>query len=137
MDPYNPLSFIFLIILIVLGFFTIIYLSTKLKYFILGFKRAGDFSGRSNRKEFWYFFLFNIIMQGVLMLIEGSRTREDSVLVGLYGFIVALPFISLFIRRMHDIDKRGWFILIPIWNLIFTFFKGTKGNNRFGPESKN
>jgi len=49
---------------------------------------------------------------------------------------VLVPSIAVAIRRMHDQDKSGWWILFPIVNIVFLFLEGTKGPNRFGPDPK-
>jgi uncharacterized membrane protein YhaH (DUF805 family) len=48
-----------------------------------------------------------------------------------------IPTIAVAVRRVHDSDKSGWFVLVPIYNLILMFLEGTKGPNRFGPDPKN
>ena len=48
-----------------------------------------------------------------------------------------IPSIALAVRRMHDNDKSGWWILVPIYNIIVIWFmEGTRGPNRFGPDPK-
>jgi len=113
-----------------------------LEFMIMPLKRYFDFAGRSRRKEFWSFFLFYIIGMFVLGLIEGMAGLTGMV-GGAYGPLttifylgVIIPYIAVAIRRMHDQDKSGWFILIPIYNLILLFLDGTKGPNRFGSDPK-
>ena len=62
---------------------------------------------------------------------------EQSIFGNIYFLAVLIPSIAVGIRRMHDVDKSGWFILIPIYNLILAITDGTKGANRFGPDPKN
>ena len=57
-----------------------------------------------------------------------------AMLIYVFGF--AIPQISCAVRRMHDTDRSGWWILVPIAGLIFTFLPGTPGPNRFGPDPK-
>lgn len=133
MDLYNPFNFLLFLFLLFVFFWLFVYLLINIKYFLIAFKRAGDFSGRSNRKEFWVFITYSNLISGLLDQL--TSTSGDNPVIIIFLFIIVLPSISLFIRRMHDIDKRGWFILIPLWNIIFSTFKGTKGPNRFGPES--
>lgn len=126
-------------------------------YMILPLKRYLDFSGRSRRKEYWSFFLFVIVGLIVMMLLDtalglgGTATSSSelsdtgaSVSVNLTGglltllFCVAMlvPGLAVAVRRAHDQDKSGWFILIPVYNLIMMFIEGTRGPNRFGPDPK-
>lgn len=135
MDITTPFGFILFLLFVFIGFYFSIYLILEIKYFFIGFKKAGDFSGRSNRKEFWIFVIYNNLL--ILLFEYLYNFQDENPLVFIYLLIIILPSISLFIRRMHDIDKKGWFILIPIWNLIFATYKGTKGKNRFGNESIN
>jgi len=113
-----------------------------LDFMLMPLKRYAEFGGRSRRKEFWSFFLFYIIVSVVLGIVEGMAGLTGMV-GGAYGPLTAIfylgvliPYIAVAIRRMHDQDKSGWFILIPIYNLILLFLEGTKGPNRFGPDPK-
>lgn len=54
----------------------------------------------------------------------------------LYSFAVLIPGIAVAVRRMHDVGKSGWFILIPIYNLILAFTEGEKGNNEYAMDPK-
>jgi uncharacterized membrane protein YhaH (DUF805 family) len=113
-----------------------------LDFMLMPLKRYAEFGGRSRRKEFWFFFLFVFIGQIVLGIVEGIAGLTGMV-GGAYGPLTAIfylgtliPYLAVAIRRMHDQDKSGWFILIPIYNLILLFMDGTKGPNRFGPDPK-
>lgn len=101
-----------------------------------------NFSDRASRKEFWLFTLFNWL---IIITLEYFSRKNGllilSLLLGLYQLAVFLPSIAVAIRRMHDINCRGWWILInfiPILgNLIYLVLcaqSGTQGPNRFGPE---
>jgi uncharacterized membrane protein YhaH (DUF805 family) len=116
-------------------------------------KRYADFQGRSGRMEFWMFVLFIFIVGFVLQILAGilavgsmSVDPNTGAVVGgagmgLIGIIllvfelaVLVPSIAVAVRRMHDQDKSGWFILIPIYNLVLYCMPGTPGPNRFGPD---
>ena len=91
--------------------------------------KYATFTGRASRSEYWFFFLFTLIIAvaaGIISALMGSE------LVG-YALQAAfwIPGLSVSIRRMHDVDKSGWFILIPIYNFILTLTPGTVGPNRF------
>ncbi|MCX8075349.1 MAG: DUF805 domain-containing protein [Clostridia bacterium] len=90
--------------------------------YISMWKRCFDFSGRSTRKEYWMAYLINIIIIFILSFI--SQTGID--LITIYGLLIILPTLSLFIRRMHDINRSGWWIfggLIPFvgWIIVLVF----------------
>ena len=102
--------------------------------------RYAVFRGRASREEYWYFFLFNVVIIFVLHLIEyiGVAASETygRVLINTYQLAVITPYIAVGVRRMHDVNKSGWFLLIPICNLILAFTEGTKGDNKYGPDPK-
>ncbi len=110
-------------------------------------KNYVGFSGRARRKEYWMFFLFNVIIAFVLGLVDGMAGLANEsglgLLGGLYALAVLLPSIAVGIRRLHDTDKSGWWLLIAfipllgaIVLLVFFAIEGTRGENRFGPDPK-
>ena len=103
-------------------------------------KKYGVFTGRARRKEYWMFFLINIIIAIGLGFIEGilgiALNTDRSVLATIYQLAVLIPTIAVSVRRMHDTDHSGWWLCVPIVNLIFALSEGTKGENRFGPDPK-
>ena len=107
-----------------------------MNYYTAAIKKYAEFNGRSSRAEYWYFFLFNLIIGFVLGLIEGSN---ESMFSNLYSLFVFLPSIAVGVRRMHDISKSGWYIIIPIYNIILFASKGDKGVNKYGkaPQADN
>ncbi len=93
-----------------------------------GFKRWNDYSGRTARSQFWLFYLFAVISPLILSaislagLLVISILNLDSLATLIYIFsflyILIIPsFIASGVRRMHDVGKSGWFILVPIYNL--------------------
>lgn len=109
---------------------------------LMPLKRFADFSGRSRRMEYWLFVLFVWIVIIILRAIEGMAGLTGMV-GGVYGplttiFYLAMliPLIAVAVRRMHDQDRSGWWILVPIVNIVFLFIDGTRGPNRFGPDPK-
>jgi len=104
--------------------------------------RFADFSGRSRRAEYWWFYLANVIVFLVLSVL-GRATALFMVLYVLYALAMFIPSIAVSIRRLHDIDKSGWWLLIglaPIIGgivlLVFAFTDGTRGMNKYGPSEK-
>jgi uncharacterized membrane protein YhaH (DUF805 family) len=117
-------------------------------YYLEALKKYAVFSGRARRAAFWYFVLFNIIVTIVLALIDtllGTTTGVSSfgILSGIYGLAVLIPTLALWVRRLHDIDRTGWWVLInlipligTIVLLVFALTPGTPGSNRYGPDPK-
>ena len=95
-------------------------------------KNYVGFDGRARRKEFWFFVLFNAIILTVLTVIP----KIGMILYYIYSLGVLLPSIAVGIRRMHDLGKSGWFILIPIYNIILACTAGEKGPNQYGEDPK-
>ena len=98
-------------------------------------KKYAVFSGRARRKEYWMFFLFNMIIAFVLGFVEGLMGGPGNV-GNIYSLAVLVPGIAVGVRRMHDTDHSGWWLLLPIVNLVFACTEGTKGENRFGGDPK-
>ena len=71
-----------------------------------------NFNGRSMRSEYWWYFLFSIICSQGLSFISPSVSL-------VFSLATIIPSIAVAVRRMHDVGKSGWFILIPIYNIIF------------------
>jgi uncharacterized membrane protein YhaH (DUF805 family) len=109
-------------------------------------KKYAVLSGRASRKEYWMFFLFNVIIGFVLGVIDIAAALTDGgfgLLSGLYALAVLLPGLAVTVRRLQDTDHSGWWLLIllvPLIGLIvflvFTIRDGTPSHNRFGPNPK-
>ena len=86
------------------------------------------------------FILFNFIIVIVLSIVDGiAGTTSESgqgLLSGIYQLAVVIPTIAVGIRRMHDADHSGWWLLVPIVNLVFAVSEGTRGQNSYGPDPK-
>ncbi len=120
----------------------------------LGFKNYFNFSDRAFRSEYWYWALFNVlcffltpILLFTLNFIYFTTTGDNilspklaSVIFWAIFAVTFIPFLSLSVRRLHDIDFRGWWLLLGLLGpaslaiLIFHCLKGTVGDNRFGPD---
>lgn len=99
-------------------------------------KKYAVFDGRARRKEYWYFFLFNVIICLMLAFVATE-------LYMVYGLAVLLPGIGVAIRRLHDTDRSGWWLLIGfiplIGNvvlLVVLLFDSDPGDNRYGSNPK-
>lgn len=104
-------------------------------------KKYAVFEGRARRKEYWMFYLFTVIIMYVLFLIEevlgiAPKSGAGGALSTIYELAVLIPTIAVGVRRMHDTDHSGWWLLFPIVNLVFAASEGTRGDNRFGPDPK-
>jgi len=115
----------------------------------LPLKRYAEFTGRSRRKEYWMFTLLAIgiyIVASILDRIAGM----NGMIAGRYGPITVLvalgllvPSLAVSIRRLHDSDRSGWWLLLglvpmvgEIIVLVFMVLKGTRGANRFGADPR-
>jgi uncharacterized membrane protein YhaH (DUF805 family) len=106
-----------------------------------GFQGYVRFAGRSSRSEFWFWVLFVAIVTGVTAVLDVFLFPESQVGVIrlIWSLAVLLPGLAVFIRRLHDLDKSGWWVLlifIPLIGVIILLVwackKGTEGDNRFG-----
>ena len=113
-----------------------------MNWYLKVWKNYAVFSGRARRKEYWFFFLFNVLIAIVLRLVDGALFAGAGVAVLslLFGLAVFLPGLAVMVRRLHDTDRSGWWVLIslipligPIVLLVFMSIDGTPGQNRFGP----
>ena len=127
-----------------------------MEWMLMPLKRYADFSGRSRRKEYWMFILGYVIALGALTAIGGvlgafSGGADGPGVVGLFfiGLIVIfvlglfIPSLAVQVRRFHDQDKSGWFVLLGLVPyvgglivLVFMCLEGTNGPNRFGDDPK-
>ena len=105
-----------------------------MKHYMSVLSKFAVFSGRARRSEYWYFVLFNIIISIVLMILDA--VLGTLFLDTIYSLVVLLPGLAVGVRRMHDVNKSGWFLLIPIYNLILACTPGDQGDNQYGPDPK-
>ena len=104
------------------------------------------FEGRASRSEYWYFVLFNLIVTIVLMVIENALgllfLATDSglgLLTLIYALAVLVPSLAVAMRRLHDTNRSGWWLLltfVPLLGslvlMVFLILKGTEGDNQYG-----
>lgn len=132
-----------------------------MEWMIMPLKRYVDFQGRSRRKEYWMYILLVLIALIVAVALElslglgtaettayddgfgGSAGYEGGPLMWIVLLATFLPTLAVQVRRFHDQDKSGWFVLlglIPfvggIIMIVFMCTEGTRGPNRFGPDPK-
>ena len=103
-----------------------------MKYYLKVLQNYATFKGRASRSEYWYFVLFNVIFSIVLGFVSGIV--DLPILYNIYSLALLIPSIAVAVRRMHDVGKSGWFVLIPIYDLILACTQGVKGENEYGTE---
>jgi len=123
-----------------------------MKWYLKVLKDFGNFRGRARRSEYWYFVLFNVIFAFVAMGLDnalGTTFKIEDVpfpygyIYLLYTLVVIIPGLAVAVRRLHDVGKSGWFLLIAlipligsIWLLVLFFTDGQPGENKWGPNPK-
>jgi uncharacterized membrane protein YhaH (DUF805 family) len=114
-----------------------------------GFRNYFGFSGRAPRSEYWWWQLFAVLVIGAALLLDTQMgwvidpDLEDSPgwAASLASLALLFPNLAMAVRRLHDRDKSGWWILlglIPLIGglilLVWYLSRGTEGENRFGPD---
>ncbi len=119
-----------------------------MNWYLIALKKYAVFSGRSRRKEYWYFYLFYILFIFVLSFIDVMIGTYDAVAeIGLIGGVFVLfmliPLLATSVRRLHDTDRSGWWLLIALIPLIgaivilvFTLQDSKPGENQYGSNPK-
>ena len=105
-----------------------------------------DFSGRARRSEYWYFVLFNLVVNIVTTILDNLLGMDfegsGGILSTVAGLALFLPGLAVGVRRLHDTDRSGWWILIgliPIigWILLIVWYcTDSKPDNQYGPNPK-
>lgn len=107
-----------------------------------------DFDSRARRTEYWMFSLFHIIAIIAAVILDNflGITIDDSGIGPIYVvYLLAsiIPSFAVSVRRLHDVDKSGWMLLISliplvgsIWLLVLNVSEGDSGRNRFGRDPK-
>ena len=126
------------------------------------YKNYAKFKGRASRSEFWYFWLFNYAIYAILIIIALNISFKFFWFLGVFFLVNFIPFIAVTARRLHDVNKSGWFQILPlpfsildrilertsqeglsiifalvtaglyIYLIVLWCTKGAKKNNRFG-----
>jgi uncharacterized membrane protein YhaH (DUF805 family) len=133
-----------------------------MEWMIMPYRRYAEFSGRSGRQEYWMFFLFNMLVYLVLggaaavffiaRAASGDTSTDASVpvvgivMVGLlviFALATIIPSLAVQVRRFHDQDKSGWFVLLGLIPyagglilFIFMLLEGTRGPNQYGADPR-
>lgn len=107
------------------------------------FTRAFDFQGRASRSEFWFSLLMLILVGIAIFALIAAMGEAAVALIGIFYLVIIIPQLSLSVRRLHDSDKSGWWLLlsiVPLGSLVLIVFyclEGTQGDNKFGPDPYN
>ncbi len=111
------------------------------EYYTGAFKKYADFSGRSRRSEYWYFVLFNVLAVIVTLVLDSFIGYPVFYLLYVLGSFI--PGLSVAVRRLHDTNKSGWFMLIALIPLIgsiillvFLCTDSDRGENQYGLNPK-
>ena len=111
-------------------------------------KQYADFNGRARRKEYWMFFLFNMVFAVLASLIDSSAGTANFVsgsglFQNIYSLVVFVPGLAVGVRRLHDIGKSGWMLLLAfipligaIWLLVLFATNSKEGTNKWGQNPK-
>lgn len=112
-----------------------------MEYYVNAFKNYATFQGRARRKEYWMFVLFNMIAGFVIGIIGGMI--HFPLLATIYSLAVICPALAVGVRRMHDIGKSGFWLLVnfipligSIWCLVLLCMDSQPGENQYGPNPK-
>ena len=119
-----------------------------MNWYLKVLKQYADFSGRARRKEYWMFFLFNMIFAFLAAIIDnvvGTASPElgYGVFYGIYALAMFIPGLAVGVRRLHDVGKSGWMMfiaLIPligaIWLIVLMVTDSNSGENQYGQNPK-
>lgn len=117
-----------------------------MNWYLKVLKQYADFSGRARRKEYWMFVLFNLIIAIALGIIDGMMGTMEAgfgLLGVIYSIAVFIPGLAVSVRRLHDVGKSGWMLLVAlipiiggIWLLVLVASDGQHGENKYGPSPK-
>ncbi len=110
-----------------------------MNHFLNALKKYATFDGRASRAEYWYFILFYLIIY-VASIISSGMMQSMILPIGIFLFFL-LPSLAVTARRLHDINKSGWWMFISIipfigniWLFVLTVTPGTQGPNQFGAD---
>lgn len=113
---------------------------SPIDYYVRAFQKYAQFSGRATRAEYWWFYLITIGVSFLLGIVDGLLDTPFGLI---YFFASLIPSLAIQVRRLHDVSKSGWYMLLNlviiigwIWLLILNILDSTPGNNKYGPNPK-
>ena len=124
-----------------------------MKWYLTVLRNYAGFAGRAHRREYWMFFLFNFLFSSLAITLDVNIGTSFSFPTGYegldltYGYIqiaysvlLFIPSLAVAVRRLHDVGKSGWMILVAlipvagiIWLLILLVRQSDPGENKYGP----
>lgn len=119
-----------------------------MEWYLKVLRQYADFEGRARRTEYWMFTLINFVIGLVLSVLSGLLIDSGigalfSILSFVYSLAVLIPGIAVSVRRLHDVDKSGWLLLIifipligAILLIVWFATEGTSGPNQYGRDPK-
>jgi uncharacterized membrane protein YhaH (DUF805 family) len=119
-----------------------------MNWYLAVLRNYAGFSGRARRMEYWMFTLINVLISIGLAIVDvmtgmASPVTGLGVLSCIYALAVFVPSLAVSVRRLHDTDRSGWWLLIAfipligaIVLLVFMLLDGTPGDNKYGPSPK-
>ena len=108
-----------------------------MNWYMTVLRKYAEFNGRARRTEFWMFFLINTIISWAISFVAGMLLGETGAMLSLvYSLAVLVPSIAVGVRRMHDTNRPGWWVIVPFINIYFACLEGTRGPNQYGPDPK-
>ena len=123
-----------------------------MNWYLKVLNQYSDFNGRARRKEYWMFVLVNFIISLATVGIDNAlglsfnytgNVSGSGVFNLLYNLLILIPNLAVAVRRLHDIGKSGWMLLIgliplvgAIWLLILLLRDSEAGENKYGPNPK-
>ncbi|RYE00043.1 MAG: DUF805 domain-containing protein [Sphingobacteriales bacterium] len=103
-------------------------------YFRRAMQNYANFNGRDTRPQFWWFYLSIFIISFIAGFIAGLI--QVQLLSTIVSLVFLIPNLAAAVRRVHDVGKSGWFILIPIYNIILLATEGENVDNEYGPNPR-
>jgi uncharacterized membrane protein YhaH (DUF805 family) len=116
-----------------------------MEWYLMALRKYAQFSGRSHRREFWFYVLVNLIILSVIMLVGAilHLVFLGVIVARVYGLAVLVPNIAVTARRLHDTGRSGWWQLIyfvpvvgVIVMLVFLCQDSDPAENEYGPNPK-
>ena len=123
-----------------------------MNWYLRVLNQYSDFNGRARRKEYWMFALVNFIISLAIIGIDNAlglsfnytgNISGAGVFNSIYNLLILIPSLAVTVRRLHDVGKSGWMLLIgliplvgAIWLLILLLRDSEAGENKYGPNPK-
>lgn len=115
---------------------------SSFEYYKQALQKYAEFKGRANRSQYWYFVLYNTLI-GLALTMIGEAYDSLSILSALYGLGIVIPSLAVAVRRLHDTNRSGWWLLINLLPVIgqlvllyFYILPGDKKANKYGTTPK-